>query len=181
MKGAKRSPTLAARASRVGKGAGPVKDKTDVVRDRGADVFDDERSDLFGMECGELEGVDAAQGVAEKDGAGKVKVRKEGFKVGEVVGSGVRGSVIGVTVAALIEGDNTPVGCERRSQRGESCGLHEMSMEGDEGVVANAGIEIGEREPGVLERVALEVHDRSDGTWDGRRRHREQRDCETKI
>jgi hypothetical protein len=34
-------------------------------------------------------------------------------------------------------------------------------------LVANTGIEIGEREPGMLERMALKVHDRSDGTSDG--------------
>ena len=119
------------------------------------------------MKCGELEGIYAAEGVTEEDGAGKMKVREEGFEVGDVVGACVRGSMIGVTVAALIEGYDTPVGCEGRSQRGKSCRLHEMSVEGDEGLVANTGIEIGEREPGMLERMALKVHDRSDGTSDG--------------
>ena len=92
----------------------PGEDECGLVGDDYADVFDDEAADLLRMAGGELVGVDAAEGVAEKYGVVQVEVIEEGFEVVQVVGAGVACGVVGVSVATLVECDEPPFGCEAR-------------------------------------------------------------------
>lgn len=131
--------------------AGPGGDEADVVGDGGADVFDDEGGDEFGLAGGELVGVDAAEGTAEEDSAGKSKMREESFEVADVVGAGVGSRVAGVAVAALIESEDAPFGRERVGKREEGCGFHEMAVKSDERVRGGTGVKVGEGEAGVGE------------------------------
>ena len=67
----------------------PCEDKSGLVIEDYADVLDDEAADFFRMTGGELVGVDAAEGVAQKNGVVQVKVIEEGFEVLQVVGASV--------------------------------------------------------------------------------------------
>jgi hypothetical protein len=138
----------------------PCEDEGGLVVEDYADVLDDEAADFFRMTGGELVSVDAAEGVAQKDGVVQVEVIEEGFEILQVVGAGVGCGVVGVSVATLVECDEAPFGCEARGQRREGECLHDVRVESDEWAAVASRIEVGESQAVTGEGAAF--HDGHD-------------------
>jgi hypothetical protein len=71
-------------------------------------------------------------------------VIEKSFQVEKVVGAGVARGMVGVSVAALVERDDSPLGREEFGERREGGRLHDVRMESDEWSAAASGVEVGE-------------------------------------
>ena len=91
---------------------------------------------------------------------------EEGFEVEEVVGAGVAGGVVGVSVATLIECDDSPLGREEFGQGRKGGRLHDVRMESDEWAAAASGVEVGESQAVAGEGATFHAgHDTSLATF----------------
>jgi hypothetical protein len=138
----------------------PCEDERRLVVQDYADVLDDEAADFLRMTSGELVGVDTAEGVAQKDGIVQVEMVEEGFEVEEVIGAGVARGVVGVSVATLVERDNSPFGCQEFGKRHEGECFHDVCVESDEWAAFASGVEVGESQAVTGEGAAF--HDGHD-------------------
>ncbi len=111
------------------------------------------------MPRGELIRVDATEGVAQENCIGEAQMLEEGLQIANIVVARVAGGVIGVSVAALVESDDAPSGCQLFGQGSKGYGFHEVRVQGDQHSAFAAGIEI--REPQSVVSKSMPFHMRT--------------------